>query len=69
MNHNDNPNCQIVYNNEKDYRKLYSITLRDIKAGEEITQAYWNYFSKKGKWVLELMSKYEPERLSFESEL
>jgi len=37
MNHNEDYNSQIIYNPEKDYKKLMSIAVKDIKAGDEIT--------------------------------
>ena len=43
VNHSFEPNSQIVYNEEKEFTKLYSVALKDIKAGEEITENYGNY--------------------------
>lgn len=51
MNHSEDPNSQIVYNEEKDYRKLVSVTLRDIRAGEEITENYKNYVFGNTEWA------------------
>ena len=34
MNHSEDCNSQIVYNPERDYKKLYSIASKDIKAGD-----------------------------------
>ena len=43
-----------------------SVTVRDIKAGEEITENYVNYLTSKGKWANDLMIKYVPERKALE---
>jgi SET domain-containing protein len=40
MNHSFDPNSQIRYPESKDYRELVSYALRDIRAGEEITEHY-----------------------------
>lgn len=51
MNHWEDPNSQIIYNQEKDYRKLVSVTLRDIKAGEEVVEDYSNYIFGHTEWA------------------
>jgi SET domain-containing protein len=37
MNHSFEPSSQMIKGNEKDVRKIKSVALRDIKAGEELT--------------------------------
>jgi hypothetical protein len=67
MNHSFNPNSQIVYPESKDYRELKPYALRDIKAGEEITEDYSNYFSHPSSWVPRLMEKYNNVKFNFEN--
>ena len=67
MNHWEDPNSQIVYNEEKDYRKLISVTLRDIKAGEEVVEDYANYVFGHTPWANHYMSTYYPERKALEN--
>jgi len=43
FNHSDKPNCVITESNEDDIKHLRLITLRDIKAGEELTAFYTLY--------------------------
>ena len=50
-NHSLEPNSLMVNNQEKDWTKLYSKTLRDIKAGEEITENYENYCKLTNNWA------------------
>ena len=68
LNHSFEPNSRIIYNKENDPWKLYSITLRDIKAGEEITENYGNYMKQSGTWAEEYIKKYVPSRIEFEAE-
>lgn len=63
VNHSFEPNSQIVFNKEKDVNKLYSIALKDIKAGEEIVENYGNYCKKSNNWSEEFLRKYTPGRL------
>lgn len=65
INHSLNPNSQIVYPESKDYRDLKAITLRDIKAGEEIVEDYSNYPVTESKWLGAFMEKYQSGRLTF----
>lgn len=44
---------------------MHSIALRDIKAGEEITEDYSNYTKLTGDWVEDVFRKYVPSRLEF----
>ena len=37
VNHSDKPTSKVVFNAEGDWRKLRSETVRDVKAGEELT--------------------------------
>jgi hypothetical protein len=66
MNHSDEPNSQVVYNEEGDYRQLRSIAIRDIKAGEELTENYAHYTKSRNNWVEEVFREYLPSRLEFE---
>ena len=69
INHSLTPNSQIIYPESQDYRELKAITLRDIKAGEEIVEDYSNYCSLNSKWLGAVMEKYNGPRLEFEAEL
>ena len=66
-NHSFEPNSEYVHH-PNDWCKIKSIALRDIKAGEEITEDYSNYTKSTGDWVEELWQKYLPERLKFEQD-
>ena len=45
---------------------MHSVTLRDIKAGEEITEDYSHYVKMTGDWVEDVFTKYVPSRIQFE---
>jgi SET domain-containing protein len=45
MNHSSDWNSQVIYDESKDYRKMISIAVKPIKAGDEITEYYGNYLS------------------------
>jgi hypothetical protein len=50
FNHSDDPNCKIIngiYSNQLEYKCLRLITIKDIKAGEEITAKYTLYDPSK----------------------
>lgn len=66
MNHSFTPNGQIDYPESRDYRDLVSYALRDIKAGEEITESYQNYLNTNSNWVPDLMKKYSLAAIEFE---
>ena len=68
VNHSDQPNSKVIFNPEHDWQKLTAEALRDIKAGEEITQNYGQYSKQNVEWIHEVFQKYLPERLEFEKE-
>ncbi len=51
-NHSFEPNSRLIFNNEKEWKKLYSIALKDIKAGEEIVENYELYPCYSDSWTL-----------------
>lgn len=51
VNHSFEPNSQIIYNQEKKCELLKSMTLRDIKAGEEIVENYSNFPKISNNWA------------------
>jgi SET domain-containing protein len=69
INHSLSPNSQIVYPESMDYRDLKAITLKDVKAGEEIVEDYSNYCCLDSKWLGSYMQKYKATRLEFEAGL
>lgn len=46
--------------------KACSKALKDIKAGEEITEDYSGYLTNKSDWAYKLMQQYKPERWELE---
>lgn len=68
MNHGFDFNSQMIANRENNFEKLYSVTTRDIKKGEEITENYGNYVKITHNWAEEVFRKYVPSRLEFEKD-
>lgn len=66
LNHSFEPTCQIVFDQKKRWENMHSVALRDIKAGEEITEDYSYYVKKTGDWVEDVFRKYVPSRIQFE---
>lgn len=67
VNHSNKPNSKLVLNPEGDWKKLKSVALRDIKAGEEILENYSLYSKKNVEWIEEVYRQYLPERIEFET--
>lgn len=44
----------------------FAITIRDIKAGEEICDDYGTFHGEKVPWIAKLMEKLSPDRYAFE---
>ena len=68
INHSFQCNSQCIKNKENKFQKLYSVALRDIKAGEEMTEDYSNYVKNSNNWVQEMLRKYKPSRLQFQKQ-
>ena len=68
LNHSFDFNSQMINNRQNKFEKLYSITTRDIKAGEEITEDYGNYIKITNNWAQEIFGRYVPSRLEFEKD-
>lgn len=68
LNHSADCNSEIVYNEEKNYKKLRSIATKDIKKGEEITENYSYYPKMRQDWVIKTFRRYVPTRLEFETD-
>ena len=66
INHSENFNSQMISNPDNDFQKLYCVTTRDIKAGEELTEDYGNYVKMTHNWAEDVFRKYVPSRLDFE---
>ena len=47
VNHSDDPNCEKIKLNDKDYIKYNLVTIKDIEGGEELTVKYTFYDIKK----------------------
>ena len=47
VNHSDDPNCEKIKLNDKDYIKYKLVTIKDIEGGEELTVKYTFYDIKK----------------------
>ena len=43
VNHSDDPNCEKIKLNDKDYIKYNLVTIKDIEGGEELTVKYTFY--------------------------
>ncbi len=65
-NHSDNPNCGGDWS--KNPADEFSITIRDVKAGDEITDDYGVFRDNETPWLAALFQKYTPERHAFESQ-
>jgi SET domain-containing protein len=65
-NHSDNPNCGGPWSASPEDEA--AITVRDIKAGDEITDDYGVFRDTETDWVAELFKKYTPDRYTFEKE-
>ena len=68
INHSLNFNSQMISNPENDFQKLYCVTTRDIKAGEEMYEDYGNYVKMSQNWAEDIFRKYVPSRLDFEKD-
>ena len=68
-NHSDDWNSQIMYHPSKDYRKMYAVTRKEVKAGDEMTGYYGNYLSTEAEWVNALMNKHVPDRKMLENKV
>eukprot|EP00457_Paulinella_chromatophora_P012143 gb/GEZN01012332.1/.p1 GENE.gb/GEZN01012332.1/~~gb/GEZN01012332.1/.p1 ORF type:complete len:214 (+),score=33.03 gb/GEZN01012332.1/:226-867(+) len=64
-NHNDNANCGGGDMETPDQE--FACALRDIKAGEELTDNYRTFESANSEWVDKLMAKHCPDRHAFEN--
>jgi len=54
VNHSDDPNCEKIKLNDKDYIKYNLVTIKDIEGGDELTVKYTFYdINKKVKTVSE----------------
>ena len=65
-NHSFEPNSKLIKNKENDFFKLYCVSTREIKAGEEICEDYVDYVKSSNNWAEDLFRKYVPSRLDFE---
>lgn len=65
-NHSETPNCGGAWSDTP--LGEFSIAVRDIEAGEEITDDYGTYQDMAREWLVALFKKYTPARAKFESE-
>jgi len=65
-NHSDTPNCGGDWSARPDDE--FSMTIVDVKAGDEITDDYGVFRDNETPWLAALFQKYTPERHAFEME-